>query len=196
MNQLYLKEGSVYGYIQNGITQAVIYDCLTEKPITISNPSGQYHRFLLPIAKDGSKKICEVFELNDQEAYEQIHMFAQNKGNTSNCGKKMKADQLIPGNWYYHNDVLVKFINNVKTDTKGYRFESAFRDSYSAFSLNAEEIEKEITHELKFVADRDSDCPSCCLEYSYDECEVIGNCSMINRADKEEGYYIKSEIKS
>lgn len=107
----------------------------------------------------------------------------------------MKADQLIPGNWYYHNDVLVKFIMNVKTDQKGYRFERAVGRSYSAFSLSAEEIEKEITHELKFVADRDSDCPSCCLEYTYGECEVIGNCSMINREDMQEGYYIKAEIK-
>jgi hypothetical protein len=108
----------------------------------------------------------------------------------------MKADQLIPGNWYYQNDVLVKFIFNVTTDARGYRFERAVGRTYCAFSLNADQIEKEITHELKFVADRDSDCPSCCLEYSYDECEVIGNCSMINRADKQEGYYIKSELKS
>lgn len=70
----------------------------------------------------------------------------------------MKADQLIPGNWYYHNDVLVKFIMNVKTDQKGYRFERAVGRSYSAFSLSAEEIEKEITHELKFVADSVKDC--------------------------------------
>jgi hypothetical protein len=70
----------------------------------------------------------------------------------------MKADLLIPGNWYYHNDVLVKFIMNVKTDQKGYRFERAVGRSYSAFSLSAEEIEKEITHELKFVADSVKDC--------------------------------------
>lgn len=108
----------------------------------------------------------------------------------------MKADQLIPGNWYYHNDVLVKFITHVKTDQKGYRFERDLPSCYTAFSLNVDEIENEITHELKFVADCESDCPSCCLEYSYDECEVIGNCSIINRADKQEGYYIKSEIKS
>lgn len=75
MKKLNLKEGSVYSYTQYGLKQAVIYDCLTEKPITISNPSGQYHRFLLPIAKDGDKKICEVIELTDQEAYEQIYMF-------------------------------------------------------------------------------------------------------------------------
>lgn len=77
MNQLNLKEGSVYLYTQDGIKQAVIYDCLTEKPITISNPSGQYHRFLLPIAKEGNRKMCEVIELTDQEAYEQIHMYAK-----------------------------------------------------------------------------------------------------------------------
>lgn len=107
----------------------------------------------------------------------------------------MKVDKLIPGNWYYHNDVLVRFIFNVKTDPKGYRFERSVGRTYCAFSLNADQIEKEITHELKFIVDSESDCPSCCLEYTYDECEAIGNCSMINRADNLEGYYVKSELK-
>ena len=123
-------------------------------------------------------------------------MFAQNKGIVSNCHKRIKADQLIPGNWYYHNDVLVKFIIHVKTDKLGYRFEREVGGTYCAFSLDADQIEKEITHELKFVVNSESDCPSCCLDKSPDECYAIGNCSMISRVDKKEGYYIKSEIKS
>lgn len=108
----------------------------------------------------------------------------------------MKADQLIPGNWYYYNDVLVKFIFHVTTDKLGYRFEREVARSYSAFSLNADQIEKEITHELKFIVDMCNGCSSCCLQGYYAECQSVGNCSMINRSDNLEGYYIKSEIKS
>lgn len=93
MKNLHLKEGSVYGYTQDGIKQAVIYDCLTEKPITISNSTGQYHRFLLPIEKDGDKKICQVIELTDQEALEQIYCFAKYRwysGMESNIVRKNK----------------------------------------------------------------------------------------------------------
>lgn len=73
--ELNLKEGTIYGYKQDGIKQLVIYDCLTEHPITVSEPSGQYHRFLLPwkTTPDG-KNLCEVIELTDQEAYELIYI--------------------------------------------------------------------------------------------------------------------------
>lgn len=108
----------------------------------------------------------------------------------------MKADQLIPGNWYYHNDVLVKFIFHVTTDKLGYRFERAVGRTYCAFSLNADRIEKEITHELKFVVDMFNGCDLCCLKDSDEECRDAGNCTMLHREDKKNGYYIKSEIKS
>lgn len=75
MKELNLKEGTIYGYTKDGVKQLVIYDCLTEHPITVSNPSGQYHRFLLPWETTPTgRNLCEVIELTDQEAYEQIRI--------------------------------------------------------------------------------------------------------------------------
>jgi hypothetical protein len=59
--------------------------------------------------------------------------------------------------------------------------------------MSSEEIEKDITHDIKFTEDFINGCDFCCLQDSHEECKDVGNCSMLHDFDC---YYIKSEIKS